>query len=72
MARKVLQVVLWLPTLYKDAEEYAEGCDVCQRVGKALHRDELPLQSVHIVHIFEKWVVDVIGPINPATHHSHA
>ena len=30
-ARKVLQDGLWWPTLFKDAHQYVQHCDVCQR-----------------------------------------
>ena len=30
----VLHVVLWWPTIFKDAKSYAHACEVCQWVGK--------------------------------------
>jgi len=33
------------PTLHKDAKEYCQSCDVCQRVGKPSRRDEMPLNT---------------------------
>jgi hypothetical protein len=64
-ARKILQVGLWWPTMFKYAKEYAWACDVCQRVGNPSHHDELPLHPIRALQAFEKWVVDFIGPINP-------
>jgi hypothetical protein len=43
MTQNVLRVVMWWPTLHKDAKEYYKSCDVCQRVGKPSRRDEMPL-----------------------------
>lgn len=70
-AWKVLQVGLWWRTLFKDAKEYAKTCDVCQRFGRPLQRDEIPLNLVQALAAFKKWVVDFIGPINPLGRHSH-
>lgn len=71
-AIKVLQAGLWWPTVFRDCKEYAKSCDVCQRVGKPSIRDELPLQPVRALQVFEKWAVDLIGPINPPARHSKA
>jgi hypothetical protein len=43
-ALKVLCVGLWWPTVYKEAKEYCDNYDVCQRVGKNNIRDEMPLR----------------------------
>ena len=37
IARKILLVGLWWPTMY-DAREWVIGCDTCQRAGKSLKR----------------------------------
>jgi len=58
--------------IFKDTKEYARGCDMCERVGGSSNRDELPLQSVRALQIFEKWVIDFIWPINSSVRHSHA
>jgi hypothetical protein len=52
------------------AKYYAIACDVCQRVGKPSHKDELTLHIVQTLHAFEKWFVDFIGPIHPPKKHS--
>jgi len=39
----ILRVGFWWPTLYKDAKEYCQACDVYQRIGKPSRRDEMPL-----------------------------
>jgi hypothetical protein len=43
IAQKILCTRLWWPTLHKDAKEYYQSCDVCQRVGKPSRIDEMPL-----------------------------
>jgi hypothetical protein len=68
--QKFLQAGLWWAMLFKDAKVYDRSCNVCQRVGKPSRRDELPFQLVQALHAFEKWAIDLIGPINPTTKHS--
>lgn len=70
--RKLLQAKLWWMMVFRDVKEYANNCEVCQRFGKPSHRDELPLQPVCTLKIFEKWAVKFIGAINPLKHHCHA
>ena len=36
-------------------------------MGKPIKRDEMPLQPQVLIEPFEKWALDFVGPINPAS-----
>jgi hypothetical protein len=72
IAQKVLHVGLWWPTIHKDAKEYCQNCDVCQRVGKPSRRDEMTLRPQVNFQVFDKWEVEFVGPINQPSRRSGA
>jgi len=41
--QKILCAGFWWPTLHQNSKAYCKMSDVCQRTGKPLQRDELPL-----------------------------
>ncbi|WJX19736.1 hypothetical protein P8452_09381 [Trifolium repens] len=61
-AAKVLQSGFFWPTLFKDTYEYTQRCDKCQRTGGISRRNEMPLQNIHMVEVFDCWGIDFVGP----------
>nr|KYP38659.1 hypothetical protein KK1_040090 [Cajanus cajan] len=62
-AAKFLQSGFFWPTLFKDAYEYVQRCDSCQRSGTISKRHEMPLQNIQEVEVFDCWGIDFIGPL---------
>ena len=50
---KVLQTGFYWPTLFKDAFWVVQECDQCQRSGNISRRDEMPLNNILVVELFD-------------------
>ncbi|KAL4354227.1 hypothetical protein GQ457_06G011410 [Hibiscus cannabinus] len=61
-AAKVLQSGFYWPTLHKDAQLFCQQCDRCQRTGNISKRNEMPLQNILEVELFDVWGIDFMGP----------
>ncbi|KAL4347377.1 hypothetical protein GQ457_17G007900 [Hibiscus cannabinus] len=66
-AAKILQSGFYWPTLFKDAHAFAKACDRCQRTGNISRRNEMPLQNILEVELFDVWGMDFMGPF-PSSH----
>ena len=64
-AYKILNLGYYWPSIFKDAKKYVRSCDTCQRMGRLVQSDEMPLQPQILIEPFEKWALDFIGPIHP-------
>ena len=60
-AAKVLQSGFFWPTLFKDAHQHVLHCDQCQRMGGISKRNEMPLQKIMEVEVFDYWGIDFVG-----------
>ncbi|KAJ0494070.1 putative nucleotidyltransferase, Ribonuclease H [Helianthus annuus] len=59
---KVLNSGLYWPTIFKDANEFAKNCIECQKLGGISKRDEMPMQPILVVDVFDVWGIDFMGP----------
>ncbi|KAL3682263.1 hypothetical protein R1sor_000285 [Riccia sorocarpa] len=66
-ARKIIKAAYWWPTLYRDVADYVKRCDPCQRTGRPTATTRWPLTPILPLAPFEKWGMDFVGPISPAT-----
>ncbi|KAK8686005.1 hypothetical protein V6N13_125033 [Hibiscus sabdariffa] len=62
IAAKVLQSRLYWPTLHRDAQLFYQQCNRCQRTGNISKRNEMPLQNILEVELFDVWGIDFMGP----------
>nr|CAN80927.1 hypothetical protein VITISV_005248 [Vitis vinifera] len=61
-AMKVLQSSFSWPSLFKDAHTMCRSYDRCQKLGKLTHRNQMPMNPILIVDLFDVWGIDFIGP----------
>ncbi|KAK8713709.1 hypothetical protein V6N13_148920 [Hibiscus sabdariffa] len=66
-AAKILQSGFYWPTLFKDAHAFAKACDRCQRTGNISRINEMSLQNILEVELFDVWGIDFMGPF-PSSH----
>jgi len=59
---KILQSGFWWPSLFKDVHLFVSKCNHCQRTGNITKRNEMPLNNILEVEIFDVWGVDFMGP----------
>ena len=59
---KVLQCGFFWPTMFKDVWGVVKACDRCQRTGNISRRNEMPLNNILELEIFDVWGVDFMGP----------
>ncbi|KAL4297419.1 hypothetical protein GQ457_12G013240 [Hibiscus cannabinus] len=64
---KVLQSGFYWPTLFKDAHNYYKACNRCQRTGNIFRRNEMSLQYILEVELFDVWGIDFMRPF-PSSH----
>uniref|UniRef100_A0A803QNX7 Integrase catalytic domain-containing protein n=1 Tax=Cannabis sativa TaxID=3483 RepID=A0A803QNX7_CANSA len=62
---KVFQLRYYWPSIFKDAHNFA-SCDRCQRVGNISVRNEMPLNCILEVELFDIWGIDFMGPFPPS------
>ena len=60
-ANKILQCGYYWPTLHQDAHESAKACDRCQTDGGISRKQELPLNPILVIELFDVWGIDFMG-----------
>ncbi|XP_022868241.1 uncharacterized protein LOC111387879 [Olea europaea var. sylvestris] len=61
-AAKILQSGFYWPILFRDAFEFVKRCDRCKHTGNISRWNEMPLNNILEVVIFDVWGIDFMGP----------
>ncbi|KAI3759834.1 hypothetical protein L6452_07929 [Arctium lappa] len=70
-AAKILQSGFFWPTIFKDSFEFVKSCDQCQRKGNLSQRNEMPLNNILEVELFDVWGIDFMGPFPMSFHNQY-
>nr|GEX71139.1 reverse transcriptase domain-containing protein [Tanacetum cinerariifolium] len=61
-AKKLFDVGLYWPTIFKEAQTLVKNYNACKRFGSISQRDEMPLNIIQVSEIFDIWGIDFMGP----------
>ena len=66
ISSKVLQCGFYWLILFKDTHAFVESCNACQRSGNISRKNEMSLNNILEVELFNVWGIDFIGPFPPS------
>ena len=55
-------MLYYLTSIQQDAHEFAKTCDRCQRDGGFLQKQELLLNTILVIDLYDVWGIDFMGP----------
>ncbi len=61
-ALKILKSGFYCSKLFQDSYHFCKSCDQCQKMGSISKRNQMPMQSIISVDIFDLWGIDFMGP----------
>ena len=62
-AHKILQYGYYCPTIHQDAYELAKLCERCQKDGGISKSQDLHLNPLLVIKLFDVWGFDFMGPV---------
>eukprot|EP01018_Ginkgo_biloba_P012948 Gb_20485 [translate_table: standard] len=71
LAKKLLIIGYYWPTMEKDSYQYVKRCVACQRHGDLIHVPSQALQPITAPWPFFTWGLDLIRKINPSSSDGH-
>ncbi|KAH9293932.1 hypothetical protein KI387_040855, partial [Taxus chinensis] len=71
LAKKILRVGYYWPTMESDACHFVKHCQACQKHGNLIHAPSQALQSITTPWPFSQWGLDLIGKIRPTSSDGH-
>ncbi|PIK54034.1 hypothetical protein BSL78_09063 [Apostichopus japonicus] len=61
-----IRMKYYWPRMYVDVEKYVQSCEPCQKAKRAIHSHKAPLQPLPVVDVFQRWHMDILGPLTPS------
>ena len=61
-SHKLLLCGYYWPTIHQYAHEFAKACDRCQRDGGISKRQDISLNPILVIELFDVWDIDIMGP----------
>ena len=59
---EILQCGYYLTTIHQDAHEFDKACDRCQRDGGISRKQELSLNPILVIELFDVSAIDFMEP----------
>ena len=63
LVSKIIKTSYFWPTMQKDAKEFVERCDKCQRFGNVQHILVEKFTPITFLWPFAQWGIDIVGPL---------
>ena len=63
LVSKIIKTSYYWPTMQKDANEYVEKCDKCQRFGNVQRVLGEKMMAINSPWPFGQWVINIMGPL---------
>ena len=60
-AHKILQCGYYWATIHQDSHKFDKACDRYQRDGDISRKQELPLNPILVIELFDVWGIDFMG-----------
>ncbi|KAL6347264.1 hypothetical protein AAG906_013700 [Vitis piasezkii] len=57
-----IAIGVYLAISFQNAHIMCRSCDRCQRLGKLTKRNQMPMNPILIVELFDVWGIDFMGP----------
>nr|GEZ03577.1 reverse transcriptase domain-containing protein [Tanacetum cinerariifolium] len=59
--RKVYESGFFWPNIFRDAKDYVEKCDACQKLKNISSQNEMPQNNIQVCDVFDGWGLDFMG-----------
>ena len=62
LAKRVFRAGFYWPTVQKDAKEWVQKCEQCQKYANFTHKPGEPMTPIITPCPFARWGIDIVGP----------